>query len=398
MEPLFKKYQPKSLKEIVGQDDALRALKRYIEAKRKKALLLYGPSGTGKTASAHALANEHKLELREVNASDSRNEEQINKKVGAAIQQHSLFFKGKIILIDEIDGLEGTKDRGALPALIKLIEASRFPIIITITNPYDNKYSKLRSKCELVEFYPLNYEAILSILKNACKKEKIEYDEAALKMLARRAGGDARAALNDLEILTGKNKKLLKESLEELDDREKEKKIIDALQLVLKTTDPKIAISAFDNVKEDINEQMLWLDKNLPFEYEKPEDLARAYDKLSKADVFNRRIKRWQHWRFLVYINALLTGSIATAKDEKYKKFVEYKPTGRLLKIWWANQKLMKKKSIAGKIAEKTNCSTRRAMKDVDYMKMIFRKNKEMSKEIADYLELSYEEVMWMNK
>jgi predicted aldo/keto reductase-like oxidoreductase len=59
-----------------------------------------------------------------------------------------------------------------------------------------------------------------------------------------------------------------------------------ALLKVLKTTDPSVALKAFENVEEDINEQMLWIDANLPFEYTKPEDLASAYDKLSRADVF----------------------------------------------------------------------------------------------------------------
>jgi len=143
---------------------------------------------------------------------------------------------------------------------------------------------------------------------------------------------------------------------------------------------------------------LLWIDQNLPFEYVKAEDLARAYDKLSKADVFNRRIRRWQHWRFLVYINALITAGVAVSKDEKYKKFVQYKPTGRLLKLWWAKQKGMKKKAIAGKIAEKTHSSVREVLKDIEYFKVIFKKNKEMGKAIAEYVDLDKEEVSWLRK
>ena len=119
---------------------------------------------------------------------------------------------------------------------------------------------------------------------------------------------------------------------------------------------------------------MLWLDANLPEEYARPEDLARAYDALSKADVFQRRIRRWQHWRFLVYINALLTAGVAVAKDKKYEKFVQYKPTGRLLKIWWANQKSMKKKAIAEKIAHKTHSSKKDILKStMPYLPLMFR-------------------------
>jgi len=401
MIPFTKKYAPKSLKEIKGQDKAVKELKSLIsnfKKEKKKAIWVYGPSGSGKTAIAHALANEFDYEIIEVNASDSRNKEQIEQKVGGAVFQHSLFSKGKIILVDEIDGLAGRQDRGGMQALIKIIEKTGFPVILTATNPWDFKFNKLRNRCNLIELDGLSYMDIGDVLRSICVKEKIKYELDVLKSLARRAGGDCRAAINDLQTLTELTKELTKESLDELEQRSKEESMPNALLKVFKTTDPKIAIGAFDNVKEDMNQRMLWIDQNLPFEYDKPEDLARAYDKLSKADVFNRRIRRWQHWRFLVYINALITAGVAVSKDEKYKKFVQYRPTGRLLKLWWAKQKSMKKKAIAGKIAEKTHSSVKEVLKDIEYFKVIFKKNKEMAKAIEEYADLDKEEVMWLRK
>ena len=161
----------------------------------------------------------------------------------------------------------------------------------------------------------------------------------------------------------------------------------------------KITISAFNNIEQDLDECVLWLDENLPKEYTNPVDLARAYDKLSKADVFKRRIRRWQHWRFLVYINALLTAGVAVSKDEKNKDIVAYKPTGRILKLWWAKQKSMKKKAVAFKIAQHTHTSSKRALQDtLPYMQQIFRKNKIISDKIAKQLELDKEEVQWLRK
>lgn len=401
MEPFTKKYLPKSLKEVIGQDASINELKNFIEnfkTQKKKALLLHGPPGTGKTASVHALANDLSLELMEVNASDYRNKEQINERVGAASKQQSLFSKGKIILVDEIDGLSGMKDRGGIQALIKLVGEANFPLIFTSNNPWDLKFNKLRRICELIEFQELNYQDIAIIFKKICKQEKISYQEDVLLGLSRRSGGDVRASLNDLQTLTELTKELTKESLKELTDRSKELSMPEALLRIFKTTDPKVAIKAFENVKEDLDQQLLWIDKNLPEEYDKPEDLARAYDKLSKADVFKRRIRRWQHWRFLVYINALITAGIAVSKDEKYKKFVQYKPTGRLLKLWWAKQKSMKKKAIAAKIASKTHSSTKEVLKNIDFFKIIFKKNKEMASQITEYVELEKEEVAWLKK
>lgn len=400
MIPFTKKYEPKCCAEIKGQEKALLQIRESIKnfSKKRKAIWLYGPSGCGKTSLVHALAREFDYEIIEVNASDTRNKEEIEQKLGGAAMQMSLFSKGKLILVDEVDGLSGTEDRGGLTAVADIIDKSAFPIILTSGNPWDYKFNALRKKCTLVELEGLNYTEIAEILTRICHQEKIKCDIEILKNLSRRAGGDCRAAINDLQTLSQIKNEVTKESIEELFERSQEESMPNALLKVFKTTDPKIAITAFDNVREDIDQQLLWLDQNLPLEYEKPKDLARAYDKLSKADVFGRRIKRWQHWRFLVYINALITAGIAVSKDEKYKKFVEYKPTGRLLKLWWAKQKGMKKKAIAEKIAERTHSSTREVLKDIEYFKYIFRENKEMAQSISEYLELEAEEAEWLRK
>ena len=402
MHPFTFKYQPKTAKEIIGQDSGIKKLRDFVvnfKRQKKNAALLYGPSGTGKTISAYAIAKELNLEILEVNASDVRNADQINSLLGSAIGQMSLFSKGKLILVDEIDGLSGTKDRGGLQAITKLIEKSSFPIILTATNPWDYKFNNLKRRAEMIEFIPLDYLSIFEILKNICSKEKIRYEEEILKGLARRAGNDARAAINDLQTLSMEAKELTKESLEELGERNKLDSMLNALVKIFKSTDPKVAITAFDTVEENLDQQLLWIDENLPREYTNPEDLAKAYDKLSKADVFNRRIKRWQHWRFLVYINALITAGIAVSKKEKYRHFVQYKPTGRLLKLWWAKQKAMKKKAIAEKIGEKTHTSTKQALKNtLPYMQIVFRKNKSFREQLTEELDLSMEEVEWLRK
>ncbi len=399
MQPLIKKYQPKSMKEVVGQNSALRDLMSIItnfKKQKKKAALIYGPSGVGKTCSIYALANDFNYEIYEINASDVRNKEQINQKLGSVVKQQSLFSKGKIILVDEIDGLSGSKDKGGIKAIAKLIDETTFPIILTAANPWDDKFSILRSRSNLVKFEPLSVEIIFSVLKTISKKEKIDIKDDILKILARKAGGDIRAAINDLGMLT--SKEATKEVIDELAERDKRDTIINALVKIFKTTDLKIAINALENVDEDFNEVMLWIDENLPKEYEKPEDLARAYDKLSKADVFNRRIKRWQHWRFLVYINALLTAGIAVSKDSKYKKRIEYKRSGRILKMWWTKQKSMKKRAIAKKIAKKTHTSTKEVLKTMPYIRIIFKKNKTMANDIINDFGLDREEVEWLRK
>ncbi|MFC1697512.1 replication factor C large subunit [Nanoarchaeota archaeon] len=400
MKPWVIKYQPKSTEQIQGQNKVVDQIKEFIEnfkSQKKKAALLYGPTGTGKTSSIYAIANELDLEVMEVNASDIRNKDAINSIVGSASKQMSLFSKGKIILVDEVDGLSGTKDRGGISAIAALVKDTSFPLVLTAIDPYHKKFSSLRSKTNMIQFNTLSYTSINVILKKICYEEGIDYNPQDLKQLARHAGGDLRAAINDLQSLTIKDNKLTAQDIDQLSDRKKTESMLSALTKIFKTTDLNIAITAFNDVDEDIDKQFLWLDHNLPYEYTNPKDLAEAYDKLSKADVFKGRIRRWQHWRFLVYVNSLLTAGVAVSKDEKYKHYITYKPTDRILKLWQANMKYNKRKEISRKIAEKTHTSTKQTIKNFHYFKTMF-KNKKFSMQLTEELELDKDEINYLLK
>jgi len=387
------KYLPKNTSEILGQQTALDSLKKYLSSfKKGKAALLYGPVGNGKTSSVYAIANELKKEVFEVNASDTRNKEQITSIVGSAANQQSLlsFGKGKIILVDEIDGISGQNDRGGINALSEVIENSSFPIVLTANNPFDQKFSSLRKKCVMIEFAVLNHEHIFTKLKEICDKEKIIYNEQLLRDLSRRSGGDMRASITDLELLTAEGKLL---NLDLIGNRNKTDTISNALTKIFKTTNALIAKDAFLNLDEDLDKLILWLEENIPKEYE-GNDLADAFDCLSKADVYLGRIRRWQHWRFLVYADALMSAGVAVSKQAKYKKMVTYKPTSRILKLYIANMKYLKRKEIAEKICLSCHCSSKRAIRDVlPYVQSMIKNKKEFKE-----FDFSDEEIDWLKK
>ncbi len=399
-EDWVQKYQPKSVNEIQGQNKPVGQLKNHVEKHEKgsKPVLLHGPPGTGKTSAVYAIAGDLNLEVVEVNASDVRNKQSIKDVVGGALEQQSLFSQGKIILVDEIDGLSGNQDRGGIQALTKLMKNSSYPIIFTANDPYDQKFSKLRRKCRMIQFGNLNYRSVAARLKDVMKAEGIEWEENALKKLARRADGDMRGAINDLQTIAGDGE-LTEEDLEVLGVRQRKDSIFDALKRVFKTTNADVARGAYDEIAEDLDEIFLWLEKNIPKEYKKPKDLARAYDALSIADVFYGRIQRWQHYRFYVYCYDLLSAGIALAKDEKYGGWTKYQRSQKPLKIWRANNKLKKKKDIAHKVATKTHTSISRAMQDtIPFFKLPFNKNESFATDITGFFDLSDDEVDWMKE
>ena len=401
--PFTHKYKPKTTKEIIGQDKALKEVKDkvadYSSRKIRKALLIYGPTGTGKTSTIHALAEELDLEIIEVNASDVRNSEGLETKIMPAIKQMSLFGKGKIILIDEIDGLSGTSDRGGVSTIIKLIAQSPYPIILTANDPWEQKFNDIRKNSIMIEYKAINVIEQSAHLKKICEKEGILIDENALSHLVRVSQGDLRAALTDLENVSSIKKQITRQDVEETSNREREETILNALLKVFKTTNPDIALTAYDKVEEDIDKIFMWLDENLTKEYTKPQDIANAYENLSLADVYFARIRRWQYYRYYVYIYNLLSVGIAISKTEKNPEFIKYTPSDRILKIWIANQKNAKKKAIAEKIAEKTHTSTKEALQNMPYLKTIFKNSdKKFIEHNSEQFKLEKEEVDYMTK
>jgi replication factor C large subunit len=393
------KYKPDSSRKIVGQKLQVQDIKKNIESYKKKALLLYGPPGTGKTSTIHAIAKELDLELIEVNASDHRNTESLEQRILPAIRQQSLFNRQKLILIDEIDGLSGNQDRGGLSSISKFIEESHYPVILTSNDIWDNKFNSIRKSCVIIEFKAISFIDTLNHLKEVCEKEGIKFEDDALSHIARGSGGDLRSALNDLQNVSSDKKTISKKDVENISEREREESIINAMLKVFKTTNPEVALGAYENVDEDIDRIFLWLDENLPKEYNKPEDLARAYDNMSVADVFFGRIRRWQYYRYYVYIYDLLSAGIALSKKEKNPDFIKYGPTSRILKIWMANQKNAKKKAIAGKIASATHSSAKRSLAEFPYLRGIFRNSdKKTQDKMTKEFKLEDEEIEWLKK
>lgn len=368
------KYKPKTLQEIQGQSSALQALKTAVVS--KKPALLYGPVGSGKTASVYALAHDLGYEIIEINASDVRNKEAIHSIIGSSLHQMSLFAKGKIILVDEVDGIAGNQDRGGVPALVELISGAKQAIVMTANDPWDSKFTSLRKISRLIEFVPIASQTIVSFLQQICQQEKIQASEDVLKKIARKANGDLRSAILDLESLGRGKQQIHVDDVLMLDDRLREQSMTDALRLVFKSTKPQETLNAFERVDADLSEVQLWIEENLPREYN-GQDLAQGFTALSKADVFNGRILRWQHWRFLVYINALLTAGISLAKQEKTPGFVDYKRNSRILRLWMAKQKRLKLQGILQQLPGEIHGSSRQLMKEVlPYVRFMARNNK----------------------
>jgi len=383
---LTEKYRPKRFSDIKGQNSAIERVLFFIKNfPKKKALILLGHAGTGKSSLAYALANETNSEIIELNASDLRNKEQVARIIGQASKQQSLFRKNKVLLVDEVDGIS-RDDSGGLQELTKLIQKTNFPIIITANDIWHKKFSGLRRKAELVQLEKIDYKIIFEILKEIAEKESLEIKEDLLKSIAIKSGGDVRAAINDLQGIDSET------SHDEIHERDKEENIFNTLKQVFQQLPTKETLFLYDKVSLSLDEILLWLEENLPLEY-KGEELYKAFQALSKADVFRGRIHRQQHWRFLIYQNFLLSYGMATAKRQVKIGFTKYKRPSRILKIWHLNQKQKYKKSIAKKYAKATHTSIKRAIKEFPIIREIMKNEK-----IREELKLDEKEVEFLEK
>jgi replication factor C large subunit len=389
MSPWVEKYRPKSFAEIKGQSEAIEKVRNFLEkfdsSNTKKAIVLHGPPGTGKTTIAHVIGKETNSEIFELNASDLRDKKRLEEVLRPAMEQKSLLKLGKIILVDEADGISAV-DKGGLTELIDLIDSSNYPIIITANDIWDKKLNPLRKKAELIQLKDIDYRAIKEVLADILRREKSFADDEIITRIAVKAKGDLRAAINDLQTIS----KLKDLSGIDFDERNKEVDIFNALKIIFKGKADDETLKIFDSVKMPLDEIILWVEENIFSEY-KGKELARAYDLLSKADIFKGRIYKQQYWRFLVYENIFLSYGISSCKKQIKTGFTTYKRPTRILKIWMNNQKTAKMKTIAIKYAQLVHIGQKRAMHEFPILKQIINSNINILKELKlDEEEIEY--------
>lgn len=381
------KYRPKTTKEIVGQEAAAMEVQKFLrEFPKRTGLILHGPPGTGKTTLVHAIAKENNLDVFELNSSDLRNRLKLEEVLKPASMQHSLFKSGKILLMDEVDGVTG-EDKGGVPELIRILERTAHPIIMTGNDIWDSKFSDLRPKCKLVEMKPLTIENLVKVIHRVLKEEGVEENPHFLKQIAIKSQGDLRAALNDVHTYTLTDRT----NVDFLEERHKEDSIFNILKKLFQERADHSKL--FDSTQMSLDEILLWIEENIPREY-KGKELARAYLALAQADVFRGRIYHQQYWRFLVYQNIFQSAGISYAKDKPKSAFTKYERPQRILKIWLNNTKMAKKKTISQKYARFVHCSTKRAMRDFPLIKNIILQ----SPDTIRNLQLTDEEVEFIKR
>ncbi|WP_337860810.1 replication factor C large subunit [Ferroplasma sp.] len=342
---LADQYRPTDLNGLLLSNETRHAMVSWIDSwlqhsETKKALILWGQQGIGKTSAAYAIASYAGIPVVEMNASEQRNKESMKKIALMASEYHDLFeIYGKtpdrIILIDEADNIFESRnkasggDTGGMSELLEIIKNTKNPIVITMNDYYSfrskNYANDIISRSLPIEMAPYkrknesNYKTFFTgahkILKDIGMKENINISDLQINEIIKANEPDIRAMINDLylyksiEINYGENFRDSSESIYYLTSD------------TFRKEDYSQILSSLYKMDEDTDFYMKWIDENIPYEYTDPEDVMNVYDMISIADVYYGN--RFRDFALSNYAMEI-TGGISLMAKKRNSHYVKY--------------------------------------------------------------------------
>lgn len=375
------KHKPKKLEEIIGNPKVIESLKEF---RWNKPLLIYGPPGIGKSALVEAIVNDFDFELVEVT------DENIETAKDSA-ETASIFGKRKVFYIDNVEQIEKIKE------ISQLLEKTKNPVVMTTSDYNSKRLTTIKKISEKLQMRRPTTKTIEKILQTICKKEGIEYDSMILQKIAENSAGDIRAAINDLETVAKGRKKITSEDAVFLEKRDTEVDIYKALSQILTKKGLDDAINIIYDLDEQPKDVLMWIDENVPYIYSTREDISKAYEHISKADVFMGRIMRRQYWGLLRYANTLMSGGVNTAKKSNIR-YSMFKFPSYIIKMSQTKAERTITQSISEKMSPKLHSSKKTIIKHyIPLYKILLKKGKIRLDDLAVEYRLSQEEAEYLS-
>ena len=308
-----------------------------------RALILSGPPGIGKTSTIRVLSKIKGYKNFELNASDNRNKDIINNSVGFLMNNTTLngdsISNKNLIIMDEVDGMNGNEDKGGIKALIDIVKKTKVPIIFICNDIYCNKLKSLLNYCYDIRFNKPDKRQIVNRLYNICKEENINIEHMTLDYIVESFNNDIRQSLNYLDLISRNDNLDFNYDKNKCDNFKKDKSVsITSFDVA------KLLLTKSEIIKLNFNQRLdlFFIDfdliPNLIFENFPntiPKDNNKIYnleklcditENISFSDVIEKRIKSNNEWILLPNkgIHSVIIPSTLSCSFCSYPKFPEF--------------------------------------------------------------------------
>ncbi len=404
-------YRPRGLDEVVGNPKAVQDLRNWAQSWEdgkpiKKAAVLIGTPGTGKTSAALALAADFKWDVVEMNASDQRNADAIKAvalrgALGETFSDSGEYLsskdgKLKLIILDEADNISGREDRGGVPAIAEVVRSTRQPVILIVNDWYalSKKSSALKTGTLQIKFSRIKTVTVRGVLRRIAKDRGVNVSDRALELMAENSNGDMRSAIRDLQALATGRTEITAENTEVMGFREVEQTMYTVMDDIFKRNDPAKARALLREVDESPDTKLLWIEENLPHAYRDHLDLYRGMKAVSRANDFLSRVHRRQHYRFWAYAGDQLSFGVCAAKEKELHGYIRYQFPMYLMRMSRSKGNRTLQNEISSKLGALTHTSTSSARQDIlPSFKLLFQRDEAFRLRMVVDLELEEEEI-----
>ncbi len=327
------RHRPSSERQLEGNEVQRRKIRAWLDewkngTPRKKALLLVGPPGVGKTSVARAIAQDMGWNVIELNASDARNAAAIRKVATHGSTHRSLFHNPEaknqrtLVLLDEVDHLSGglraisqerienaiqgedkkgrdfslKGDSGGKAELLNLLSETRQPVILACNeimglwgrgSTWSSTRDRFTKHLQTITFDRASDEALRRIARRVLREEQLDFEDAAVEALVENNPGDLRALVRDLQVLastaTGILTKEMVENQAHAGHRDTSEGVFPGLDKLYRITDAEEAIKIGRSIEKTPPDMINWVHWNNASLFPKVESVVRGNQSLSMA-------------------------------------------------------------------------------------------------------------------
>jgi replication factor C large subunit len=327
-------YRPRKIEQMIGNEDARLNVVKWLSGwvVGSRPVFLIGPPGVGKTTLVHVLARQFDYDLVEMNASDTRNREELERMILPMLTNSSILGKRLLLFLDEIDGISGREDTGGIESIVNLMKEPTIPVIMA-ANKRDTKLKELTKISKVIEFNPVPPRLLMLFLEQVMKKEKMvkKLDPEEKISIVNNSHGDIRSLLNiaqskyaGYDVTTQDNFEIdIADAINGFFSSDGPQSARDFLSNAdASYQDPRFGMSPEERRKDKLNALY-----SSTMSYSSRLDLASLssiLDILSKADIIVGRVGENRQWSLLKYIDNIIAYGLFPTTHKKGIKYNQY--------------------------------------------------------------------------